>query len=107
MLKITIDQALLLKALAHTQSIVERRQTIPVLSNVLIETNSNGISLKATDNEIEIAEIVPAEVEEEGAITIPAHKLYDIVRRLPDCPVGHRTDGCALGGIALPKEKRT
>ena len=84
MLKITIDQALLLKALAHTQSIVERRQTIPVLSNVLIETNPNGISLKATDNEIEIAEIVPAEVEEEGAITIPAHKLYDIVRRLPD-----------------------
>lgn len=84
MLKITIDQVLLLKALAHTQSIVERRQTIPVLSNVLIETNSNGISLKATDNEIEIAEIVPAEVEEEGAITVPAHKLYDIVRRLPD-----------------------
>ncbi|MBR6231556.1 MAG: DNA polymerase III subunit beta [Alphaproteobacteria bacterium] len=84
MLKITIDQALLLKALAHTQSIVERRQTIPVLSNVLIETNPKGISLKATDNEIEIAEIVPAEVEEEGAITIPAHKLYDIVRRLPD-----------------------
>ena len=84
MLKITIDQALLLKALAHTQSIVERRQTIPVLSNALIETNPNGISLKATDNEIEIAEIVPAEVEEEGAITVPAHKLYDIVRRLPD-----------------------
>ncbi|MGN0920069.1 MAG: DNA polymerase III subunit beta [Alphaproteobacteria bacterium] len=84
MLKITIDQALLLKALAHTQSIVERRQTIPVLSNVLIETNANGLSLKATDNEIEIAESVPAEVEEEGAITIPAHKLYDIVRRLPD-----------------------
>ena len=84
MLKITIDQALLLKALAHTQSIVERRQTIPVLSNVLIETNPNGISLKATDNEIEITEIVPAEVEEEGSITIPAHKLYDIVRRLPD-----------------------
>ena len=84
MLKITIDQVQLLKALAHTQSIVERRQTIPVLSNVLIETNPNGISLKATDNEIEIAEIVPAEVEEEGAITIPAHKLYDIVRRLPD-----------------------
>ena len=84
MLKMTIDQALLLKALAHTQSIVERRQTIPVLSNVLIESHPGGLSLKATDNEIEIAEIVPAEVEEEGAITIPAHKLYDIVRRLPD-----------------------
>ena len=84
MMKITLEQAALLKALAHTQSIVERRQTIPVLSNVLIETNPNGISLKATDNEIEITEIVPAEVEEEGSITIPAHKLYDIVRRLPD-----------------------
>jgi len=84
MMKITLEQAALLKALAHTQSIVERRQTIPILANVLIEANKNGLTLKATDNELEIAEQLPANVEEEGAVTVPAHKLYDIVRRLPD-----------------------
>ena len=84
MMKITIEQAALLKALAHTQSIVERRQTIPILANVLIETADNSILLKATDNELEIAEQLPASIEEAGAVTIPAHKLYDIVRRLPD-----------------------
>jgi len=84
MMKITIEQAALLKALAHTQSIVERRQTIPILANVLIETTDDGILLKATDNELEISEQLPAVIEEAGAVTVPAHKLYDIIRRLPD-----------------------
>ena len=84
MFKITVKQADLLKALAHAQSIVERRQTIPILSNVLFETQEAGILLRATDNEIEISEKVSAQVLEPGAITMPAHKLYDIVRRLPD-----------------------
>ncbi|MBE6446486.1 MAG: DNA polymerase III subunit beta [Alphaproteobacteria bacterium] len=84
MFKITVKQADLLKALSHAQSIVERRQTIPILSNVLLETQESGILLRATDNEIEISEKVAAQVSEVGAITMPAHKLYDIVRRLPD-----------------------
>ena len=84
MMKITIEQSALLKALAHAQSIVERRQTIPILANVLMETVEGGVQLKATDNELEIAEKIPATVVEEGAITVPAHKLYDIVRRLPE-----------------------
>jgi len=84
MMKITVEQGTLLKALAHTQSIVERRQTIPILANVLLEATGETVSLKATDNELEITEKIPAKVEEEGAITVPAHKLYDIVRRLPD-----------------------
>ena len=84
MMKITVEQSTLLKALAHTQSIVERRQTIPILANVLLEAADDGVLLKATDNELEISERVPAKVEEAGAITVPAHKLYDIVRRLPD-----------------------
>lgn len=84
MMKITVDQSILLKALAHTQSIVERRQTIPILANVLLETTAEGVLIKATDNELEICEKIPASVEEPGAITVPAHKLYDIVRRLPD-----------------------
>ena len=84
MMKITVEQGALLKALAHTQSIVERRQTIPILANVLLEATDNAILLKATDNELEISEKVPASVEEAGSITVPAHKLYDIVRRLPE-----------------------
>ena len=83
-MKITVEQNALLKALAHTQSIVERRQTIPILANVLLESVEDGVLLKATDNELEISEKVAAKVEEAGAITVPAHKLYDIVRRLPD-----------------------
>lgn len=84
MMKLTIERGLLLKALSHIQSVVERRQTIPVLSNVLIETQGDLVSLRATDNEIEIIEKIPAGVEVQGAITIPAHKLYDIVKKLPE-----------------------
>ncbi len=84
MMKLTIERGLLLKALSHIQSVVERRQTIPVLSNVLIETQGDIVSLRATDNEIEIVEKLPAGVETQGAVTIPAHKLYDIVKKLPE-----------------------
>ncbi len=84
MMKLTIERGLLLKALSHMQNVVERRQTIPVLSNVLIETNGDEVSLRATDNEIEITEKLPANVEMQGAVTIPAHKLYDIVKKLSD-----------------------
>ena len=84
MLKLTIERAYLLKALKHTQSIVERRQTIPILSNVLIETTTDSIIIRATDNEIEIMEKVPAVIEEAGSVTVPAHKLCEIVSRLPD-----------------------
>ncbi len=84
MMKISVEQNAILKALAHTQSVVERRQTIPILANVLLEADKDEVLLKATDNELEIAEKIPAKVETAGAVTVPAHKLYDIVRRLPE-----------------------
>lgn len=84
MIKLTIERNGLLKALSHIQSVVERRQTIPILSNVLIETSGDSVLLRATDNEIEISESVPAGVETQGAVTVPAHKLYDIVKKLSD-----------------------
>ena len=84
MIKLTIERGLLLKALSHIQSVVERRQTIPVLSNVLVEAGADEVLLRATDNEIEITERIPAAVESQGAVTIPAHKLYDIVKKLSD-----------------------
>jgi len=82
--KFTIERAHLLKALAHVQSIVERRGTIPVLSNVKLEARGGQLSLAATDMDIELVEKVSADISEEGAITIPAHTLYDIIRKVPE-----------------------
>ena len=83
-MKLTIDRAALLKTLAHVQSVVERRNTIPILSNVLIEVGEDKLSLTATDMDLTIVDAVPAEVAEPGATTAPAHTFYDIVRKLPE-----------------------
>ncbi len=79
-----IEKSALLKALNHVQSVVERRNTIPILSNVLLQAKGGMLALTATDLEIEIREKIEAEVMQDGAITAPAHMLYDIVRKLPD-----------------------
>jgi DNA polymerase-3 subunit beta len=85
-MKLVIERAALLKALGHVQSVVERRTTIPILSNVLLRAEPGGLSLSATDMDLEIVERVPqgplARVEREGGTTAPAHTLYDIVRKL-------------------------
>ena len=71
-MKFTIERANLLKSLSHVQSIVEKRNTIPVLSNVRIEAMEDGISFKATDMDTEITEIVDAKTIETGATTAPS-----------------------------------
>jgi DNA polymerase-3 subunit beta len=83
-MKLTIERAALLKSLAHVQSVVERRNTIPILSNVLIEAGDGRLELTATDMDLTIVEQVAAEVADSGAITASAHTLYDIVRKLPE-----------------------
>ena len=84
-MKATIERATLLKALSHVQSVVERRNTIPILSNVLIEANeAGGIRLMATDLDIQINETVDAQVSQPGATTVSAHTLFDIARKLPE-----------------------
>jgi DNA polymerase-3 subunit beta len=84
-MKATIERATLLKSLGHVQSVVERRNTIPILSNVLIEASADGaIRLMATDLDLQINESVPAQVETPGATTVSAHTLFDIVRKLPE-----------------------
>src|SRR4051794_34749954 len=83
-MKITIEHAALLRSLGHVQSVVERRNTIPILSNVLLKAADSELALTATDMELEIVESVAAGVERPGATTAPAHTLYDIVRKLPD-----------------------
>ncbi len=83
-MKLTIERGALMKSLGHVQSVVERRNTIPILSNVLLDADGGKLSLSATDLDLAIVENVEAEVSQSGATTTPAHTLYDIVRKLPD-----------------------
>src|SRR5262249_57822384 len=82
-MKLTIERAALLKALAHVQSVVERRNTIPILSNVLITAQKGRLSLAATDMDLAITETVEATAAKPGSTTAPAHTLYELVRQLP------------------------
>ena len=83
-MKINVERGAFLKALGHVQSVVERRNTIPILSNVLIDAAKGRLKLTATDLDIEIIESIPADVLRNGAATAPAHMLYDIVRKMPE-----------------------
>ena len=83
-MKVTLERAALLKSLGHVHRVVERRNTIPILSNVLLQASGASLVLKATDLDLEITESVAADVGQAGATTLPAHTLYDIVRKLPD-----------------------
>ncbi len=84
-MKATIERATLLKGLSHVQSVVERRNTIPILSNVLIEASAEGvIRLMATDLDLQIDETISAAVDQPGATTVSAHTLFDIARKLPE-----------------------
>ncbi|MFN3869250.1 MAG: DNA polymerase III subunit beta [Hyphomicrobiaceae bacterium] len=83
-MRLVIERGELLRALGHVTSVVERRTTIPILSNVLLRAKDDKLAFKATDLEREVVEDVPAEVTTAGAVTVPAHILHDIVRKLPD-----------------------
>ncbi len=84
-MKATIERATLLKSLSHVQSVVERRNTIPILSNVLLEAlQGGGIKLMATDLDLQIVETIEAQVDQPGATTLSAHTLFDIARKLPE-----------------------
>jgi DNA polymerase III subunit beta len=83
-MKLKADRATLLKALAHVQSVVEKRNTIPILANVMLEVREGKLTMTATDMEIAIVEDVPASNSRDGACTAPAATLYEIVRKLPD-----------------------
>ena len=83
-MRVTIERGTFLKSLNHVQSVVERRNTIPILSNVLLQADGSGLKLTATDLDIEIVEETAAYVAQHGSTTVPAHMLYDIVRKLPD-----------------------
>lgn len=83
-MKLSIDRAALLRCLSHMQSVVERRNTIPILGNVLMKAADGVLSLSSTDMDLEINESVAADVVVSGATTAPAHTLHDIIRKFPD-----------------------
>jgi DNA polymerase III subunit beta len=83
-MKLTIDRNALMRALSHVQAVVERRNTIPILSNILLEAEGDRLNLTATDLDIEAKDAAEANVKKAGAITAPAQTLFDVVRKLPE-----------------------
>ena len=83
-MKVTVERAALLKSLGHVHRVVERRNTIPILANVLIKADKSKLAFKATDLDLEVTETIAAEVGPGGATTVPAHMFYEIVRKLPE-----------------------
>ncbi|MBW3097631.1 DNA polymerase III subunit beta [Pseudohoeflea sp. DP4N28-3] len=83
-MRVTLERSNLLKSLNHVHRVVERRNTIPILSNVLLKADGASVEMKATDLDLEITEATAAMVEQAGATTVPAHLLYEIVRKLSD-----------------------
>lgn len=83
-MRVIIERSNLLKSLNHVHRVVERRNTIPILSNALLTAEGASLEMKATDLDLEMNEATPARVEQAGSTTVPAHLLYDIVRKLPD-----------------------
>lgn len=106
-MKISIERATLLKALAQAQSVVERRNTIPILANVLIEAEGSTVSLRATDLDIEVIDKAPAMVERAGATTVSAVMLHEIVRKLPDGALVQLTDDGAAGRLTVQAGRST
>jgi DNA polymerase-3 subunit beta len=83
-MKVTVERAEILKSLGHVHRVVERRNTIPILANVLIRAERSQLGLKATDLDLEVFETVAADVAPGGSTTVPAHMLYEIVRKMPE-----------------------
>ncbi len=83
-MKITVDKTELVKVLQRMQGIVEKRNTLPILSNVLVEEANGGITIMATDLEIFIKDMCPADIDERGSVTVNARKLFEIIKSLPE-----------------------
>ncbi|NYS24796.1 DNA polymerase III subunit beta [Rhodobacteraceae bacterium 2376] len=100
-MKISIERGVLLKAVGQAQSVVERRNTIPILANVLIEAEGEQISFRATDLDIEVVDRAPAQVERPGATTVSAVLLHEIVRKLPDGALVQLADDPRTGRLSV------
>ncbi|MBU2959586.1 DNA polymerase III subunit beta [Citreicella sp. C3M06] len=104
-MKVSIERATLLKAVSQAQSVVERRNTIPILANVLIEAEGNTVTFRATDLDIEVLDKAPGMVERAGATTVSAVTLHEIVRKLPDGAMVQLADDGAAGRLTVTAGK--
>ncbi|MGR3483310.1 DNA polymerase III subunit beta [Salipiger marinus] len=106
-MKVSIERATLLKAVSQAQSVVERRNTIPILANVLIEAEGDAVSFRATDLDIEVLDRAPAQVERAGSTTVSAVTLHEIVRKLPDGALVGLTADAASGRLTVAAGRST
>lgn len=106
-MKISIERATLLKAVSQAQSVVERRNTIPILANVLIEAEGEHVSFRATDLDIEVVDRALAQVERAGATTVSAVMLHEIVRKLPDGALVALNDDPRTGRLTVEAGRST
>jgi len=83
-MRFSLSREAFLKPLQQVVNVVERRQTLPVLSNLLVQVENGLLSLKGTDLEVELAARCSIDDGQDGEVTVPARKLFDIVRALPD-----------------------
>lgn len=116
-MEFTAGKKTFLRCLAHVQSVVEKRGTIPILANVKVEALPGEVRLTATDMDIALTESFEASVEIEGSLTVPAHTLYEIIRKMPDdTPISCSTERngaglsitgnkCAFSLPVLPSEE--
>jgi len=100
-MKVTLERSALLRSLGRVHRVVERRTTIPILSNVLLRADGGGLRMQATDLDLEVIETAPAMVEEAGATTVPAHTFYDIIRKLPEGSQVVLEQGADRGSLVL------
>lgn len=100
-MKISVERGVLLKAVSQAQSVVERRNTIPILANVLIEAQGDKVTFRATDLDIEVVDTAPAQVERAGSTTVAATTLHEIVRKLPDGALVSLTADSAAGRLTV------
>ena len=100
-MKLSIERSALLRAVAQAQSVVERRNTIPILANVLIEAEGDTVSFRATDLDIEVVDKAAAKVDRAGSTTVSAVTFHEIVRKLPDGALVVLTDDPASGRMTV------
>src|SRR4029077_9477402 len=92
-MKVTCSPSVLSQALQVVSRAISSRTTLPILNNILIETTADGLALTATNLEIGIRKLVPAEIAMEGSTTAPARLLTDFVGTLPDQDLEMTLDG--------------
>jgi DNA polymerase-3 subunit beta len=114
-MKIQVKKDYLQKSIQVVQNIITPKNVLPILSNILIETSKNKLKLTATDLDVGISILLDADVQEQGAITLPAKRLSDIIRELPDGEVSItvkknnvvyiRLESCEFKLMGLPKDE--